>query len=110
VYYQPADTSAGGGDAANLTLAYKNSGGNWVLLDTTVDKGEGTLCAETTHIGTFAVLGKAAAEGGEWVWWYYLLIGLGALLVVAIIVLILIRPKGEEGEAAEEGYEEEEEI
>jgi len=109
VYYQPADTSAGGGDPANLTLAYKD-GGTWVILDTTVDKGAGTLCAETTQIGTFAVLGKAAAEGGEWVWWYYLLIGLGALLVVAIIVLILIRPKGEGEGAAEEGYEEEEEI
>lgn len=111
VYYTAADEGAGGGDPANLTLAYKNSGGNWVILDTTVDEGAGTLCTETTHIGTFAVLGKAAAEGGEWEWWYYLLIGLGALLIIAIIVLILIRPKGGEGEeAAEEGYEEEEEI
>jgi len=102
VYYQPAD-----GNPDDLTLAYKD-GGTWVILDTTVD-GD-TICAETDHIGTFAVLGKAAAEGGEWVWWYYLLIGLGALLVVAIIVLILIRPKGEGEGAAEEGYEEEEEI
>jgi hypothetical protein len=109
VYYQPADKSAGGGDPANLVLAYKD-GGTWVILDTTVDEGAGTMCADTPQIGTFAVLGKAAAEGGEWVWWYYLLIGLGALLVVAIIVLILIRPKGEGEGAAEEGYEEEEEI
>jgi hypothetical protein len=109
VYYTAADKSAGGGDPDNLTLAYKD-GSTWVILTTTVDEGAGTICAETDYIGTFAVLGKAAAEGGAWEWWYYLLIGLGALLVVAIIVLILIRPKGEGEELAEEGYEEEEEI
>ena len=107
VYYTAADENAGGGDPDNLVLAYKD-GGTWVILATTVD-GD-TICAKTDHIGTFAVLGKAAAEGGEWVWWYYLLIGLGALLIVAIIVLILVRPKGAGEGAAEEGYEEEEEI
>jgi len=107
VYYTAADENAGDGDPANLTLAYED-GGTWVILATTVE-GD-TICAETDHIGTFAVLGKAAAEGGEWVWWYYLLIGLGALLIVAIIVLILVRPKGAGEGAAEEGYEEEEEI
>jgi hypothetical protein len=110
VYYTSVDEAAAGGDASRLVLAYKNSGGAWVILDTTVNEGAGTLCAESTYVGSFAVLGLAEEEAEGWEWWYYLLIGLGALLIIAIVVLILVRPKeGEEMEfAEEEGYEEEE--
>ena len=110
VYYSSADTAAAGGDAGNLVLAYKNAAGTWVILDSTVNTAAGTVCADSSYVGSFAVLGQAEEEGGGWEWWYYLLIALGALLIIAIIVLILVRPKeGEELELAEEeGYEEEE--
>jgi len=112
VYYTNTDKAAGGNDANNLVLAYKDSSGKWVILNTDVNTAAGTICAETNYIGTIAVLGKVAGEDGGWAWWYYLLIALGALLVIAIIVLILVRPKGEGAEMGEgeaEVYAEEEE-
>jgi hypothetical protein len=113
VYYTAADLNAAGGNADDLRIAYKQSDGTWKVLKTTVDTGAGTVCAETDHLSSWAVVGKTEAAEEGLLWWHYLLIGLGALLVVLVIVFVMMRPRGEGGEYegeyeyGEEGYEEE---
>lgn len=112
VYYTSADLMAAGGDVNNLRLAYKQSDGTWKVLKTTVDTSAGTVCAETDHLSSWAVVGKSEGAEEGLLWWHYLLIGLGALLVVLVIVFVMMRPRGEGGEYeeyeyGEEGYEEE---
>jgi len=92
VKYSTADWNAAGRDPDRLNLAYY-SGGEWNVLDTTVDSTAGTVSAQTDHLSDWAVL--ATEEGSVWQWWYTLLIVLGILIIVTAIVLLVVLPKKE---------------
>jgi len=109
VYYTAADVMAADGNAANLRLAYKDADGNWKVLKTTLE--DGTICAETDHLSSWAVVGTTGAATEGWEWWYYAAIGIGGAIVVLLLIYLILRPKGkgEEGEGEEDGgggYEE----
>ena len=93
-------------DQENLTLGYWE-GGVWNEADNVTLDGD-TLCGDTDHFSSWAVLSKT---GEGWLWWYWALIGGGAFIVVLAIILLIVLPKKGKGEEipAEELYGEEEE-
>jgi hypothetical protein len=82
-----------------LKLAYY-SGGEWNILDTTVNTVSGTASAQTDHLSDWAVLAKD--EGSAWQWWYTLLIVLGILIIITAIVLLVVLPKREKADEVPE--------
>jgi len=107
VHYTAADLMAADGEEANLRLAYKDAEGNWKVLKTTLE--DGTICAESDHLSSWAVVGKTGAVTEGWEWWYYVAIGIGAVVVVLLLVYLIARPRGKGGEGEEQGeggYEE----
>jgi hypothetical protein len=99
VKYSTADWNAAGRDPGRLKLAYY-SGGEWNVLDTTVDEALGTASTQTDHLSDWAVLTK---EGGSaWQWWYTLLIVLGILIIITAIVLLVVLPKREKSDEVPE--------
>jgi hypothetical protein len=95
VKYSTADWNAAGRDPDRLNLAYY-SGGEWNVLDTTVDSTAGTVSAQTDHLSDWAVL--ATDEGSAWQWWYTLLIVLGILIIITAIILLVVLPKKEKAD------------
>lgn len=112
VHYTPADLGTtkdedNNTDPAKLRLAYKDAEGHWKVLKTTLENG--TICAETDHLSSWAVVGKTGAVTEGWEWWYYVAIGIGAVVVVLLLVYLIARPRGKGGEGEEHGeggYEE----
>ncbi len=92
VKYSTADWNAAGRDPDRLKLAYY-SGGEWNVLDTTVDTTSVTASAQTDHLSEWAVL--ATEEDSAWQWWYTLLIVLGFLIIITAIVLLVVLPRKE---------------
>jgi hypothetical protein len=84
VKYSTDDWNAAGRDPDRLNLAYY-SGGEWNVLDTTVDTNLVTATAQTDHLSDWAVL--ATEEGSGWQWWYTLLILIAVVGVFAAIVM-----------------------
>jgi hypothetical protein len=102
VHYTAADVMAADGDAANLRLAYKDAEGNWKVLKTTLE--DSTICAETDHLSSWAVVGTTREVTEGWEWWYYAAIGIGGAIVVLLLVYLILRPKGKSGEGEGEEY------
>ena len=99
VKYSTADWNAAGRDPDRLKLAYYN-GGEWNVLDTTVDTTSVTASAQTDHLSDWAVL--AVDEGSAWQWWYTLLIVLGILIIIVAIILLVVLPQKEKADEVPE--------
>jgi hypothetical protein len=83
VKYSEADLAAAGGDPNHLVLAfYDEASGRWKALKTSVDTGNMTLSASTTHLSTWAVLAKTASASNGLPLWSWVVIGLAAVLVM----------------------------
>jgi hypothetical protein len=95
VKYSDYDLTQANDDPSLLRLAYKDTAGEWQVLETEGGTESGTICADTNHLSVWGVFAK---EGLLWEWWYYLLIALGVLIIIAAIVLLLVIPKRGEPE------------
>lgn len=92
VEYSDADLDTAEGDSELLRIAYYDAaGGEWVVLDSTVDNG--TICATTDHLSDWAVVAEiveVVTPGLQW--WHILLIVLAGVAAIGLVIWqILIR-------------------
>jgi len=90
VKYSEEDVVAAG-DPENLVLAYwDEAAGEWKTLETLVDTANTTLSASTTHVGTWAVLGRRATDSGWLPTWVWAIFGIGAIGVLGALVYLAL--------------------
>ncbi|MCJ7744387.1 MAG: hypothetical protein MUO99_07515, partial [Dehalococcoidales bacterium] len=76
---------------SKLVLAYYDeSAGKWKPLDTTVNTSNKTLSASTTHLSTWAVLGKTPSASTGVPPWLSIVIVLFAVLAVGMGLLLAV--------------------
>ena len=88
VKYAAEDLAAANGDPAKLVLGYwDKTARQWTVLDTTVNAGQTTLSASTSHLSLWAVLVATSSgdSGGGTPIWIWLVAGLAILVAAGLI-------------------------
>jgi hypothetical protein len=92
VRYSEADVAAAGGDPNRLVLAYwDETAGKWKPLKTSVDAAKMTLSASTTHLSTWAVLGKTTSASNGLPLWIWAIIGMVAVLAAGTGIYLVAK-------------------
>jgi hypothetical protein len=92
VKYSEADLAAAGGNPKRLVLAYwDEAAGQWKALKTSVDAANMTLSASTTHLSTWAVMGKTTSASNGLPPWIWLVIGIAAVLAAGTGIYLVAK-------------------